>query len=172
MAQRVPFIVAELGRYADPFMLHLYAAFAEKARRLISELTRAALAIRKANSGRLGNPANKACFAVRQSNSTQNESHSGRSDMMPPARCQLLMRLCCNSRFVTGDEKFCGPHARLSCKDVRGPHRLALNSQATSAGRLRRYESAIASRSVFSRKILVLHFRLLQHNPCFGGRAV
>jgi DNA invertase Pin-like site-specific DNA recombinase len=27
MAQRVPFIVAELGRDADPFMLHLYAAW-------------------------------------------------------------------------------------------------------------------------------------------------
>ena len=35
MAQRVPFIVAELGRDADPFMLHLYAALAEKERRLI-----------------------------------------------------------------------------------------------------------------------------------------
>jgi hypothetical protein len=32
MAQRVPFIVAELGRDADPFMLHLYAALAEKER--------------------------------------------------------------------------------------------------------------------------------------------
>jgi DNA invertase Pin-like site-specific DNA recombinase len=30
MAQRVPFMVAELGRDADPFMLHLYAALAEK----------------------------------------------------------------------------------------------------------------------------------------------
>jgi DNA invertase Pin-like site-specific DNA recombinase len=30
MAQRVSFIVAELGREADPFMLHLYAALAEK----------------------------------------------------------------------------------------------------------------------------------------------
>ena len=40
MAQRVPFIVAELGRDADPFMLHLYAALAEKERRLISERTR------------------------------------------------------------------------------------------------------------------------------------
>jgi DNA invertase Pin-like site-specific DNA recombinase len=37
MAQRVPFIVAELGRDADPFMLLLYAALAEKERRLISE---------------------------------------------------------------------------------------------------------------------------------------
>src|SRR5437762_9071353 len=29
MAQRVPFIVAELGPDADPFMLHIYAALAE-----------------------------------------------------------------------------------------------------------------------------------------------
>ena len=58
MAQRVPFIVAELGRDADPFMLHLYAALAEKERRLISERTKAALAIRKANGSKLGNPSN------------------------------------------------------------------------------------------------------------------
>lgn len=56
MAQRVPFIVAELGRDADPFMLHLYAALAEKERRLISERTKAALAVRKANGAALGNP--------------------------------------------------------------------------------------------------------------------
>ena len=30
MSQRVPFIVAQLGADADPFMLHLYAALAEK----------------------------------------------------------------------------------------------------------------------------------------------
>jgi DNA invertase Pin-like site-specific DNA recombinase len=48
MAQRVPFIVAELGADADPFMLHLYAALAEKERRMISERTRSALASRKA----------------------------------------------------------------------------------------------------------------------------
>src|SRR3954454_6721440 len=58
MAQRVPFIVAELGRDADPFMLHLYAALAEKERRLISERTKAALAARKAKGGVLGNPRN------------------------------------------------------------------------------------------------------------------
>jgi DNA invertase Pin-like site-specific DNA recombinase len=32
MAQNVPFIVAELGADADPFMLHLWAALAEKER--------------------------------------------------------------------------------------------------------------------------------------------
>jgi DNA invertase Pin-like site-specific DNA recombinase len=58
MAQRVPFIVAELGRDADPFMLHLYAALAEKERRLISERTKAALAAKKASGGKLGNPRN------------------------------------------------------------------------------------------------------------------
>jgi DNA invertase Pin-like site-specific DNA recombinase len=32
MTQRVPFIVAELGADTDPFLLHLYAALAEKER--------------------------------------------------------------------------------------------------------------------------------------------
>jgi DNA invertase Pin-like site-specific DNA recombinase len=60
MAQRVPFIVAELGRDADPFMLHLYAALAEKERRLISERTKAALVAKKASGIKLGNPRNLA----------------------------------------------------------------------------------------------------------------
>jgi DNA invertase Pin-like site-specific DNA recombinase len=58
MAQRVPFIVAELGRDADPFMLHLYAALAEKERRLISERTTAALQAKRARGAKLGNPTN------------------------------------------------------------------------------------------------------------------
>ena len=58
MAQKVPFIVAELGPDADPFMLHLYAALAEKERRLIAERTRSALAAKKASGARLGNPSN------------------------------------------------------------------------------------------------------------------
>jgi DNA invertase Pin-like site-specific DNA recombinase len=58
MAQRVPFIVAELGADADPFMLHLYAALAEKERRLIAERTRLALAAKKASGAKLGNPRN------------------------------------------------------------------------------------------------------------------
>ena len=54
MAQRVPFIVAELGADADPFMLHIYAALAEKERRLISARTKAALQAAKARGKRLG----------------------------------------------------------------------------------------------------------------------
>lgn len=47
MTQRVPFVVAELGFDADPFLLHLYAALAEKERALISQRTKAALAATK-----------------------------------------------------------------------------------------------------------------------------
>lgn len=64
MAQRILFIVAELGRDADPFMLHLYAALAEKERRLISERTKAALAAKKANGAKLGNPSNVTAAAA------------------------------------------------------------------------------------------------------------
>jgi len=56
MAHRVPFIVADLGAEADPFMLHLYAALAEKERALISARTKAALAAKKARGAKLGNP--------------------------------------------------------------------------------------------------------------------
>jgi len=60
MARRVSFIVAELGADADPFMLHLYAALAEKERALISDRTTAALKARKAQGVKLGNPTNLA----------------------------------------------------------------------------------------------------------------
>ncbi len=60
MARRVPFIVAELGADADPFMLQLYAALAENERNLIADRTRVALAARKAQGVKLGNPVNLA----------------------------------------------------------------------------------------------------------------
>jgi DNA invertase Pin-like site-specific DNA recombinase len=58
MARRVPFIVAELGADVDPFVLHLYASLAEKERRLISERTKVALAVKKASGVVLGNRTN------------------------------------------------------------------------------------------------------------------
>jgi DNA invertase Pin-like site-specific DNA recombinase len=54
MQHRTPFIVAELGADCDPFMLHIYAALAEKERRLISRRTKDALAVRKAQGKKLG----------------------------------------------------------------------------------------------------------------------
>jgi len=54
MAQRVPFIVTELGADADPFLLHIYAALAEKERSMISARTKSALAAAKARGVKLG----------------------------------------------------------------------------------------------------------------------
>lgn len=54
MAQKVPFVVAELGADADPFMLHLWAALAEKERRMISVRTKEALKAAKARGTKLG----------------------------------------------------------------------------------------------------------------------
>ena len=56
MAHKVPFWVAELGPDVDPFVLHLFAALAEKERALISTRTRQALAAAKARGVTLGNP--------------------------------------------------------------------------------------------------------------------
>src|SRR5437870_2448607 len=56
MAHKVPFLVAELGPDVDPFVLHLFAALAEKERSLISTRTRQALAAAKARGVTLGNP--------------------------------------------------------------------------------------------------------------------
>jgi DNA invertase Pin-like site-specific DNA recombinase len=67
MSQHVPFIVAALGRNVDPFMLHIYAALAEKERALISERTKVALQAAKERGVQLGNQAqadaNKAAAA-------------------------------------------------------------------------------------------------------------
>jgi hypothetical protein len=53
MDKRVPFIVTELGADADPFMLHLYAALAER--------TKAGLAQKKAQGAVLGTARRKPC---------------------------------------------------------------------------------------------------------------
>ena len=54
MKHRVPFVVTELGTDTDPFLLHLYAALAEKERKLISERTKAAMTAAKARGAHIG----------------------------------------------------------------------------------------------------------------------
>jgi DNA invertase Pin-like site-specific DNA recombinase len=65
MAHRVPFVVAELGPDVDPFMLHVYAAFAERERALISKRTKEALAAKRAQGAVLGNRTNLAEVGAR-----------------------------------------------------------------------------------------------------------
>jgi DNA invertase Pin-like site-specific DNA recombinase len=97
MAQRVPFIVAELGRDADPFMLHLYAALAEKERRLISERTKASLAVRKATGAKLGNPTN-----IRQAGDSGRASLISAADDQARGMLSLLRTLRAEGTITIG----------------------------------------------------------------------
>ena len=56
MAHKVPFLIAGLGPDVDAFVLHLFAALAEKERALISTRTRQALAAARDRGVTLGNP--------------------------------------------------------------------------------------------------------------------
>ena len=86
MAQRVPFIVAELGADADPFMLHVYAALAQKERAMIADRTRAALAAKKAQGARLGNPTNLAEAAALGAAAGRANADSFASNVLPMVR--------------------------------------------------------------------------------------
>jgi hypothetical protein len=73
MANRVPFIVAELGPDVDPFMLHVYAALAKKERSLISQRTREAL---QAAKGGAWHPTSVARLLARLSSSVRASASS------------------------------------------------------------------------------------------------
>jgi DNA invertase Pin-like site-specific DNA recombinase len=60
MCHRVEFVVTELGRQSDPFVLHLYAALAEKERTMIAARTKAGLSAAKARGTKLGMAARSA----------------------------------------------------------------------------------------------------------------
>src|SRR5262249_46556031 len=81
MARKVPFIVAELGPDVDPFMLHIYAALAEKERRNISIRTKQALAAAKARGIQLGNP--------RQAKANRHEADRYAKELRP-----ILVEFC------------------------------------------------------------------------------
>ncbi len=69
MAQKVPFIVAALGKNVDSFVLHIYAALAQQEREMISRRTKEALQAAKARGVKLGRQetadANRLAAAVR-----------------------------------------------------------------------------------------------------------
>lgn len=83
MSQRVPFVVAELGAEADPFMLHFYAALAEKEGAMISERTTAALARAKDRGVMLGNRTNLAEAAAKGGATTRQQADAFAANLMP-----------------------------------------------------------------------------------------
>jgi DNA invertase Pin-like site-specific DNA recombinase len=72
-------------------MLHLYAALAEKERRLISERTKAALAAKKANGARLGNPANISQAGQFGRRAQQAEADRHATNVLPVIRSILAL---------------------------------------------------------------------------------
>ena len=86
MAQRVPFIVTELGADCDPFMLHIYAALAEKERALIADRTRVALAAKKAAGATLGNRTNLAEAQAQGSAANRNAADAVAANVLPVVR--------------------------------------------------------------------------------------
>jgi DNA invertase Pin-like site-specific DNA recombinase len=83
MAQRVPFIVSELGSDADPFMLHIYATLAEKERALIAARTKAALQAKKAAGAKLGNRTNLAEASKAGAGSNKREADAFAANVLP-----------------------------------------------------------------------------------------
>jgi DNA invertase Pin-like site-specific DNA recombinase len=86
MAQRVPFIVTELGADCDPFMLHIYAALAQKERALISERTRSALAAKRAQGVKLGNPVNLAAAGAKGAKTQRADADAFAANVLPLVR--------------------------------------------------------------------------------------
>lgn len=86
MAQRVAFIVTELGTDADPFMLHIYAALAQKERAMISERTRVALAQKKAQGAMLGNRTNLPIAQAMGAAATQAVANTFAANVVPLVR--------------------------------------------------------------------------------------
>jgi DNA invertase Pin-like site-specific DNA recombinase len=89
MSHKVEFIVAALGRQTDPFILHLYAALAEKERTLISERTKAGLAAAKRRGQRLGMRAKPKAVVRRISRAGTAANVLAASKRMEPLRPHL-----------------------------------------------------------------------------------
>lgn len=86
MSENVPFIVTELGSDADRFMLHIYAALAEKERALIADRTRAALAQKKAQGTLLGNRTNLPAAQAKGVATNQKAADAFAANVLPIVR--------------------------------------------------------------------------------------
>lgn len=86
MAERVPFIVAELGSDVDPFVLHLYAVLSERERVQISQRTKSALLAAKNRGVSLGNRKNLSEAQAKGSESIRQAASDFASKVWPIIR--------------------------------------------------------------------------------------
>ena len=122
MAERVPFIVADLGADTEPFLLHLYAALAEKERALISTRTKAALVQARAKVTVIGQKKHPEIKRTRQperrEGPSQHWQHSrGRSHQ--GERRQAGGATCIVGRGYSRRRDFVGPRHRQGAQRAR-----------------------------------------------------
>jgi DNA invertase Pin-like site-specific DNA recombinase len=87
MAQRVPFLVTELGSMgADPFLIHIYAALAQQERARIASTTSSSLAVLRAKGAKLGNRTNLPEAQQRGAASNAAAADSFASNILPIIR--------------------------------------------------------------------------------------
>ena len=86
MAKQIPFLVAELGPNVESFTLHLYAALAEKERRMISERTRLALRAKARRGTLLGNRKNLGVAQERGRRAQTENAQRFSQDVLPTIR--------------------------------------------------------------------------------------
>jgi DNA invertase Pin-like site-specific DNA recombinase len=112
MGERVPFIVTELGKDCDPFMLHFYLALAEKERSLISARTTAALAAKKAQGAKLGNRTNLTVASAKGVATNQAAANSFAANVLPVIR-QIK---------ASGAATFRAIAEALNAREIPSPH--------------------------------------------------
>jgi hypothetical protein len=99
-----------LGADADPFMLHLYAALAERERPMISERTRSALDSRKARGTKLGSPSNSAMAAAKGSRGLIQEAERFAETVLPIGQA-------IQQSGVTKPQRYCDDLEQPRCSD-------------------------------------------------------
>lgn len=77
MTQRIPFVCCDLGADQDPFVLHLYAAFVERERRIIGQRTKAGLASIKQRITEQGHYVSRAGNVIAALGNPDNIRHAG-----------------------------------------------------------------------------------------------
>ena len=112
MAQRVPFVVAELGADVDPFMLHIHAAFAERERAVIASRTKAALAALRASGAQLGNRTNLAEAGVMGRAATVRAADAHAGNVLPVVRQMQAAGVATLADLATGLNQRAIPTAR------------------------------------------------------------